>query len=116
MYLIAVCTENQAVVGVDIIIDLDVGGIPNISSAADLLAEILQKCPVIAVMEFVTVPPKVEKSGISVGVVGMGSVGLDLEKLVCIVHQRGVFVVCSGHPGKPVSRQTEITVVPTQCP
>ena len=55
--------EAQAVVSVDIIVNLDIVCVPDVVLAADLFAEFLDHVPVIIALEFIGVTPEVTSCG-----------------------------------------------------
>ena len=97
----AVCADDEGFVGFDVVIDLDVGGVPDVLFAADVLGEALDDVPVVVVVKLVAVTPDVEKP-ILRRVARFGG-----DKLLGKRHQLGVVVMTSGVEGKPILRKSE---------
>ena len=58
-----VCAVNEALVSLNVVADLNVGGIPDLVVVCQLLTDAFDMIPIAVALEFVAVSPDVEKTG-----------------------------------------------------
>ena len=91
----------EGLVGFDVVVNFDVGSVPDIVPAAGVGGEFFDDIPVVIVVEFVAVAPEVEHPV-------LGSVaGLFLHEFPGSIHQVRTFVMVGGVEGQPVFGEAE---------
>ena len=93
----------QGSVGLHVLVDLHVGGVPDIVVAAQLLAGVLDQLPVVVGVEFVGVTPDVVEPR------GIPRAGVALQKGLGQLLESGILVVAGGGHTEPVGGDREIT-------
>ena len=64
---VAVGTADQRLIRLNVLVDLDIGGVPNIVFSRNGLAKALQAVPILIVFELVGMSPQIKQAGIATG-------------------------------------------------
>jgi hypothetical protein len=92
----------QILVGSAVIVDLDIGGVPNIIPAADVGGEMFDAVPVMVIFKFVAVAEEVKQPVLA------HVADLLFHKCFGQVHELRVVVMASWVKGKPVYWETKV--------
>ena len=91
--------ELQTLIVIDIVIDLDIGGVPDILLAAHLLGKVFYDLPVIILNKFIAVSPEVEEDRAVRNLAG--------KEVIAELLEASVFMMTGGVETEPICRKGE---------
>ena len=94
--------EVQGAIGLHVLVDLHVGGVPDVVAAAHALAEGFDAVPVVVGVELVGVSPDIEQPG------GIPPVGLTVYERLGQIEETLIVVVAGGGHTEPVGGDGEV--------
>ena len=96
VYLVSVGAENQAVICHNVIVYINVYGVPDVVTSAHFFGKFFYYIPIVLIVKLIGMPPKVEKLRAAVAVI--------FKEAVAVLEKSGIFVVACRVEPQPVGR------------